>query len=580
MNQQTTERQSKGFWASLGGFFARLGKKFARYFAMIHPLVMMQFKNKVDFSFLRSKKSTIFKVVYSVLQFVVLTAIVYLVFNLVVALGLFSFIKTLNFRVFLVVMTVLIIITFISCLINVTQTLYFAKDNQVLLTMPVTANQLFNSKLIVVLIYELVKNITYLWPFMIAYGMVMGLGVGYFLWSLVAVVLLTVVLVAVCSLLSIPAMYFAIIFKKHRILDVTLSIAALVAIAYGVVYGISLIPADIDLVRDWGRIYWQIQDFLAGFAGTFVIFDYLLQFMTGMSYATYAFNLGTPENGMTALVLFGVVVVSLALVYLIVRRLFLRMASDPFEYRKKAVKRPRHNHKLAPFVSSVKQEDRRIWRTPNILYGVLAVAIITPIAVFFENQIIAAMDTRILGKYMLIAFNILIMLLLTLSSNISLASLYSREGNSAYLNKVNPTRYFVPLTGKLVFYAMCMILSLVASCVVVATYANLSVGYTIMLSVAVVCVYLAHLAWSVELDVMNPQNEQYQTSGEHQRNPNELKSTIIAFISAFVFAFFAYFLLAEDVHVVYTKLLFIGALYLIMRLYLLFTRISLYYKEK
>ena len=199
--KQTNTRTKRSFWASLGGFFAKLGKFIARYFAMINPLFMMQYKNKVDFSFLRSKKQTIFKVVYSLLQFILLTAIIYLVFMLVVSLGLFSFIKTLNFRVFLVVMTVLIAITFISCLINVTQTLYFSKDNQVLLTMPVTANQLFNSKLIVILIYELIKNITYLWPFMLAYGLIMGLGVGYYLWSLLAVVIPTLVLIAICSLL-------------------------------------------------------------------------------------------------------------------------------------------------------------------------------------------------------------------------------------------------------------------------------------------------------------------------------------------------------------------------------------------
>ena len=219
-------------------------------------------------------------------------------------------------------------------------------------------------------------------------------------------------------------------------------------------------------------------------------------------------------------------------------------------------------------------------RTPNILYGTIAIAILTPIAVFFENQIIAAMDTRILGKYMLIAFNILIMLLMTLSSNISLASIYSREGNSAYLNKVNPTRYFIPLTGKLVFYMLIMILSLALSCVVVSLYAGLSVGNAILLALATVFVYLAHLCWSVELDVMNPQNEQYQTSGEHPKNPNENKSTIIAFITAFLFAFVTYFLLGENVNVVFTKLMFIGLIYFAVRAYLLFTRISLYYKEK
>ena len=463
---------------------------------------------------------------------------------------------------------------------NVTQTLYFSKDNQVLLTLPTTSNQLFNSKLAVIFVYELTKNITYIWPFMIAYGVVMSLGVLYFLWSLFAVVLLTLLIVAVCGLLSIPAMWLVILFKKHRTLDIILSVVGLGALVFGVIKGISLIPADIDLVRDWGKIYWSIQDFLAQFAASFAGIDYLLQLMTGMSYTTYNFSLAGSQIGYTFLAVVGIIVVSLGLTYLIVRKLFLRMASNPFEYRKKVVKKERKNHKHFAFISSVKQEDRRIFRTPNILYGIIAVAIITPIAVFFENQIIAAMDTRILGKYMLIAFNLLIMLLLTLSSNISLASIYSREGSSAYLNKVNPTRFFVPLTGKLVFYAALMVASLVASCVVLAVFAHMATGDAIMLTIAVVLVYLAHLAWSVELDVMNPQNEQYQTSGEHPKNPNEAKSTIIAFITAFVFALITYALLGEKLSVVYIKVLVIALIYFAVRVYLLFTRISIYYKEK
>ena len=573
-NSQTKTQKLAG--PKKPGVFSRL----KTYFSDLKPLFMMQYKNKVDFSFLKSKKKTLFKTVYSLLMFIAITAIIYLVFNLVVSLGLFSFLKVLNYRVFLVVFTVLMIITFISCLINVTQTLYFSKDNQLLLTLPVTSNQLFNSKLAVIFVYEFTKNITYLWPFLLAYGIVMKLGVLYFLWSFVAIIMLTILIVAICALLSIPAMLIAIMFKKHRTLDIILSVLGLGALVFGVIKGISLIPADINLVRDWGTIYWNIQDFLAGFATVFAPFDYLLQLTTGLSYATYNFSLGSPAVGFTFLAVVLIVVVSLALTYLIVRKLFLRMASNPFEYRKKSVQKARKNKKHQAFVSSVKQEDKRIWRTPSILYGTIAIAIITPIAVFFENQIIAAMDTRILGKYMLIAFNLLIMLLLTLSSNISLASIYSKEGNSAYLNKVNPTKYFIPLTGKLVFYAALMIVSLVVSCVVVAIYANIGVLNAIMLTLAVVLVYLAHLCWSVELDVMNPQNEQYQTSGEHQKNPNENKSTIIAFATAFLFALITYVLLGEKLSVVFIKLLVLAVIYFAIRVYLLFTRISIYYKEK
>lgn len=580
MTNSKSQLSKSNFWKSLGNFFAKLGDKIKHIFRYIRPLVLMQLKNKIDLSFLKSKKKTLFKFVYSILLFVALTAIIYLVYSIVVGLGLFSFLKILNFRVLLVIVTALLLITFVSCLVNVTKTLYFSKDNQVLLTIPVTATQLFNSKLIVIFLYELNKNITYIWPFLIAYGLVMKLSFWFYLWTLLALIILTVLFVAICALLSIPAMYLAILFKKHRVLDITLSVLMLGGLVYLVILGISLIPTDIDLVRDWGKIYWQIQDGLAWFATAFAGFDYLLQFMTGMAYNTFVFMLGTHNNLFTFLTIIALIFVCLALTYLLVQKTFLSMASNPFEYKKVVVKRQYKNKKHKAFPSSVKHEDKQIIRTPSILYETIAIAILTPIAVFFENQIIAAMDTRILGKYMLIAFNILIMLLMTLSSNISLASLYSREGSSAYLNKINPTKYFVPLTGKLVFYAVVMMLSLVLSCVVVSIYAGLSVGNAIMLTLATLFVYLSHLCWSVELDIMNPQNEQYQTSGEHPKNPNETKSTIIAFVTAFLFAFIAYFLLDENINVVFVKLLFIGLAYLIIRAYLLFTRISLYYKEK
>ena len=63
-------------------------------FSSLKPLVMMQLKDKIDFSYLKSAKKTIFKIIYSILLFVVLTAVIYLMFSLVISFGLFSFLKT------------------------------------------------------------------------------------------------------------------------------------------------------------------------------------------------------------------------------------------------------------------------------------------------------------------------------------------------------------------------------------------------------------------------------------------------------------------------------------------------------
>ena len=92
-----------------------------QYFKTLSPLVLMQLKDKLDLSFLKSKKKTLFKIIYSILLFVGLTAIIWFIFNLIVNLSLFSLLKILNFRAFLVLMTVLMIFSFLSRLTNITK---------------------------------------------------------------------------------------------------------------------------------------------------------------------------------------------------------------------------------------------------------------------------------------------------------------------------------------------------------------------------------------------------------------------------------------------------------------------------
>ena len=239
------------------GFFTKLKK----YFVKLKPLVMMQLKDKIDMSFLKSKKKILFKVVYSLFLFLGLSAFIFLLFKAVVILGIFSFLQILNFRVYLVLMTIIFALSFMSCLVNITKTLYFSKDNQVLLTLPVGNGLLFSSKLIVCFLYELIKNLLYILPFFFAYGLVMGLPISFYLWAVLSLIFITLFIVTICGFLSIPAMYITIILKKHKFLEFIVLVCVISLMVYCVVSLIYLIPEDIDLVRDWGKLYWVIQDF-------------------------------------------------------------------------------------------------------------------------------------------------------------------------------------------------------------------------------------------------------------------------------------------------------------------------------
>ena len=163
----------------------------------------------------------------------------------------------------------------------------------------------------------------------------------------------TVIVVSICGLLSIPAMLIAILFKKNRVLEIITVIAVIVGGSYLVITAINMIPENIDLVRDWGKTYWSIQDFLIGFENNTIVISHILQMFTGMSYGSYIFTPFSTRNFLTFVNCFATVVGCLVFVYLLSKPLFLKMASNPFEYRKKIIKHYGKNRKMNPFASSV-----------------------------------------------------------------------------------------------------------------------------------------------------------------------------------------------------------------------------------
>jgi hypothetical protein len=191
------------------------------------------------------------------------------------------------------------------------------------------------------------------------------------------------------------------------------------------------------------------------------------------------------------------------------------------------------------------------------------------------------MKTRELGDNMIIAFNVLIILLVVLNSNAYTASIFSRDGRSNYLLKTHPAKYALVIVAKLVPNSAFVILSMAATLVISLATLSLSVGNTLMLIVGLTAVYLSHMLYSAELDLMNPQIELYATVGSSESNPNETRATVSAFIISFAVAVAVLLLLIEGTGFnVYAKLLILSLAMLARRVYIFFSKIKLYFKEK
>ena len=544
----------------------------------LFTLVAMQLKDRVDLSFVSSKKKTIFKIVLSILKFGAITAFIWAAFFLLSTLSLVSMTPGIPQSFLLVLFTIMFILSVVVCTVGLVRSLYFAKDNQVLLTLPVTKITVFTSKIIVHYLYEYIRNLTFILPLFVAYGIINNFAFYFYPWLLVANVFVTAVPVALGALLSIPAMAITLFFKKVRFLAPIVAICVSAAAVFGVIKIILSLPENINILESWTTTYWQIQAFLCKFGEIFLPVNWFITAAVGKRYGIYT-NLFFGEQ---FLYLLGAIALSAAVIglsYLVVRPLYFRMVSFPFEFGRSAKTRNGKNTEKAPFISSVYKEFILLLRNTPKLISLSAIAFGMPIAILLLNSVFAAMNTKLLGNQLAVVFNVLMILLFSLSSSTDISHAVSEEGNSAYLLRSNPQPPLKLMTAKLVINAVVITLSIIASCLITGSYLGFSATDDIFIILFIVFVYLSHLIWSSEMDIMNPKNAEYQTTGGAQYNPNEIRSSIYVFVMSAIFSALTFFFL-DKVGSPWIRLTVFAALFLALRGWLYVNKVKLFFTEK
>ena len=542
------------------------------------PLVMMQLKDKFDFNYKASFKATLFKIIFALIKFILITAILFIAFSLLSTLRLIDLNEGIPDKFLGVIFTVMFLLSVLTCTIGLTKALYYAKDNQLLLTMPTNRVNIFFSKLIVYYIYEFIRNITFILPILIAFGMVNEFSLLYYPWCFLSMFWVTGITISIGALLSIPAMLISNFFRNFKILQYIVIVGVLAVGIYLVVGLINLIPENFDIVESWGTISKELKVFMNNFKTWFLPIYFLMESVVGSRYGMIH-KMFYGHQFLYLLAVFGAIILLLTICYLVVRPLFFKIASSPFEYKKSNKLLDKRYIKAPSFLSGLAKETKLIFRNSTKIYTLVGMAIAMPIAILLLNRIFNAMDTKLTGKYMTIMFNMLMIMLFSLSSSTPLAHVYSEEGHSSYLMKTNPQPYFKSLIVKLLPNAIIMTISILATVWIYRDFGGEFMN-PIHMFLAIEGFYLGHLLWSAELDIMNPQNSQYASTGTHTNNPNEVKSTVYMFLLSVLVAFLTIFLIGEGIAKFWFKISLIGIVFLIIRFYFYYIKIKVYYKEK
>ncbi len=557
--------------------------RFTEYFSenlrAFVTLVRMQLKEKLDLSYFRSTRQLIFKLVWMIVEFAAITAAISVVFYFVKLLGLFSLVNDIPVSVIALIFGIMLLLSVVTDTVGLMKSLYLSKDNSVLLTFPATPSLIFLSKLAVYYLYEIRKSIMFTVPMFIAYGIIKGYSLYYYPWLLLMFALISTVPVLLSAILSIPSMYIYIFLNRVKILQyIVYSLAVILGIALLWLL-IGLVPENIDFIETWGETYYEIQAFLKTYTKTFTPIYLFTELIVGKTVGlkNIIFHSGTLP---TLLIILAAAAVLLLLCFLISKPLFCKMAATPFEFKKKNSIKEQKNRKRGAFRSALNKELISGLRSNSFLKLLGILAVIMPMAIFLLNKLYSAMNTKFLGTQMTVCFNILIIMLILLMTNINMASVYSQDGASSYLNKVQPAPYSILLFSKLFFP---MIISLIGTAVTLVTFAvfkSIPTLDVIMIGIAIYGFYIAHLFMSAESDIMNPQYEQYATFNDQANNPNETSSALMCIIISAAVFIIALFFSSDSVSGAWWKLAIAAVVLAIFKVFTFLSKIKAFYKEK
>lgn len=564
-------------------------KSVRRALANLGTLTAMQLKEKMNLSFLRSFKKTLFQIIFFIIEFAVITAICFLLFYFAKFLKIFDVISgKIPVNILTTVLVVMLGLSIIFTTMGLVKSLYLSKDNLVLLTFPAKPTMVFLSKLLVYYIRELKKNFMFLIPFFCGYGIALGYAFYYYLWVMVLFVLVAAVPVLVGALLSIPSLFIYQFLRKFKLLKYVLSLLTCAGIFVLIMWLLRFLPGEINFLKS-GLPTQEINAFTNGVANACPPVAWLTTLLVGNPYSPIMENgLPTYEPNLfisSTLPILGGVIFSLAVLILLslvlARPLFYKMASKLFEHTKKMKIKEKDNVKTGLFLSAVKKEWLVALREGTIVSLITQFFVIMPLAIIVLNRLYEAMHISLKGVQMTVVFNFAIILLFMLSANIRISSAYSKEGYAAHLNKVQPSAHGSRLLfAKLIVNMVAGLVGTILATVIYGQYYMVGSVNLWMFAITVYAVFVAHLFWCGEMDLMNPQYEQYATFSEQSNNPNENKASLLMFVITFLFAFVVFLLMGEGITKVWLKAMIVGLALAAFKIFTFFLKIRVYYKEK
>ncbi len=447
------------------------------------------------------------------------------------------------------------ILSVIACTHGLNKTLYFGKDNMILLSYPANHHEVFLSKLIVYYVYEFIKNFFFMLPLLISIGIMFKIfSVHYIIATILFLIFLPMFPVLIGAVLTLPLLLIKNLLKKIPLIREIGVVGLLVLLFLLIVRIMEVIPVPLRIVALYNQ-------FMTNFTNFIVNINKYSLFYNNIGEILFSENLLV-----NYLILFGILIGLLAIVILLSMPLYFRLASKSQEQAN--VKKHRNVNKANKniFLTFFRKEWILTKRNIGDFVNNYIFMFATPFVVFIMTSIITAIDRNQLGYSLTTASIGLVILMMASASNTASALAITQEGSEFVLLKTAPADATKMAWAKIFFNLSFSTIMIIISYVVVTIFCKrltdlptvwLLCGGTILVNAALIF-------WSFELDIKNPSLREYASNNDASTIKNVSTSIKIGLVLSFIYAvivvlalYFAYGLIANII-IIAVPLLFLG----------------------
>lgn len=526
----------------------------------IIKLLRLQIDNKTDILKTKSVKKMLISILKRVLLLVVLIlGIGYLTMGLV-GLG---FDITVEFLA--IVLLALQIISLIFGIGSVITNLYLSKDNEMLMGLPITPNQLFMSKILMIYFHELSITSTIAIPLFLSLGIFGNMGLSFYLCIPIYIIVLPLLPIVLASFLSIPVMMVLKFLKKHMYLSVGLLLAAVAAILTLYVGLLGKIAGGFDIATKQIETINQIEAVVAKVGGALPLYKQL------------AMAMKTFDSWGWIFIYFVGCQAIMVLTILFIRPLYFKIAMSNLENTFK-IDAKKDYVQRSPFVSLLLKEIKCVFRSPGNVFEYFLFTLLMPFIVLSYDKLLLTISVNTAGQNMIAGSHLMIVAILAMLSNIISASSISRDGGNFYISKIVPVNYYTQISAKFVFNAIFTVGAILITMCISFIYQNpLQV---ILGSFAVIFASIGHIAMSLDMDIKTPILNYQGNEDNSAMQKNTVKSTIVGLAIGIIMGLIVIgFAFKEMTVLPYIILLIAAIAFGIYRIYMLVLRIHMQYDK-